>query len=132
MSTDDKNEDGYIETGAEIAARLRKQSTEFRTLAEMTPEELVMERKQIWLIKKSDCAWWIHRNHAAFMPCHSEARAIEILEQYGITGYAIDRTQRPATEKDWAEFRRDKMRLLGGKGPSVARRVWRWLGGDAA
>lgn len=108
------------------------QPTEFKTLEEMTPEELVEERKQIWTVEKSTTAWWIKRNHAAFMPAHTEARAVEILEQYGIKIYAVDRSQRETTAQDFAEMRRDKLRLMSGKGPSVARRVWRWFGGDAA
>ena len=107
-------------------------STEFKTLDEMTPEELDEERKQIWTVVKSTTAWWIYRNQAAFMPCHSEARATEILKQYGIKVYAVDRSQQPESTVDWAEFRRDKMRLMSGKGISIPRRVWRWLGGDAA
>ena len=103
----------------------------YKLFDEMTPYDLELERKQKWLIKKSDCVWWIYRNDAAFVPVHSEARGVEILTQYGITN-AVDLSQRATTDADWAAFRRDKMRLMNGKGPSVARRVWRWLGGDAA
>ena len=108
------------------------QPTEFKTLDEMTPEELVEERKQIWTIEKSTTAWWIKRNHAAFMPAHTEARAVEILEKYGIKIYAVDRSQRGATVRDFAEMRRDKSRLMSGKGPSMLRRAYRFFGGDAA
>ena len=107
-------------------------STEFKALEEMNPYELALERKQKWEIRKSTSAWWIHRNNTAFMPAHTEARAIEILTKYGITVYAVDRSQRAATEQDFAEMRRDKMRLMRGKGPSVLRKVWRYFGGDAA
>ena len=107
-------------------------TTEFKSLDEMTPEELATERQQLWTIVKSDSAWWIRRNNSSFMPCHSEERAIATLAQYGITVYAVDRSQRAATAQDFADMRRDKNRLMNGKGPSVARRVWRWFGGDAA
>jgi hypothetical protein len=107
-------------------------TTEFKSFEEMTPYDLALERKQHWTIEKSTTAWWIKRNHAAFMPCHTEARAIEILEKYGIKVYAVDRSQRATTAQDFAEMRRDKLRLLSGHGPSLARRVWRWFGGDAA
>ena len=108
------------------------QPTEFKTLGEMTRDELAHERRQQWMIYKSDCAWWIHRNGAAFMPVQSEEKAREILESYGITVYAVDRSQKAATVQDWARYRRDKKYALAGKGPSLARRVWRWFGGDAA
>ena len=108
------------------------QPTEFKTLHDMTPDELVEERRQVWTIEKSTSSWWIKRNNVAFMPCHSEARALFILEEYGIKVYGVNRSQREATPQDFAEMRRDKERLMQGKGPSVARRVWRWLGGDAA
>lgn len=107
-------------------------STEFKTLVEMTPEELAIERKQTWTIHKSDASWWIRRNDSPFMPCHSEERAREILAQYGIEVYAVIRSQRAATAQDFAKMRRDKLRLMQGKGPSLARRVWRFFGGDAA
>ncbi len=107
-------------------------STEFKTLDEMTPAELQHEREQHWVIVKSDTAWWIYRNHAAFIPCGTESKAKEILAQYGIERFTVDRSQRATSLQDWSEFRRDKMRVLNGRGPSVARRVWRWLGGDAA
>ncbi len=108
------------------------QSTEFRTLEEMTLEELADERKQFWEVRKSTSAWWIYRNHAAFMACNSEAKALFILESYGIKVYAVDRSQREVTAQDFAEMRRDKIRLMSGRGPSIARRMWRWFGGDAA
>jgi len=106
-------------------------STEFKSLEDMNPYELALERKQKWVIRKSTTAWWIYRNDSAFMPCHTEARAVFFLDSYGIV-YAVDRTPQPDQEQALAEMRRDKMRLMNGKGPSVARRVWRWLGGDAA
>ena len=108
------------------------QSTEFKSFDEMTPYDLELERKQIWTVEKSTAAWWIKRNHAAHTACHTEARAIEILEKYGIKVFAVDRSQRAETAQDFAEMRRDKLRLMSGKAPSVARRVWRWFGGDAA
>lgn len=107
-------------------------STEFKSFDEMTPEELANEHQQTWTVHKSDASWWIRRNGSAFMPCHSEERAVSILEQYGINVYAVDRSQRAATAEDFEDMRRNKMRLMDGKRPSVARRVWRWLGGDAA
>ena len=108
------------------------QPTEFKTLGEMTADELAYERKQTWTICKSTSAWWIHRNHAAFMPVQSEEKAKQILESYGITVYGVDRSQRATTAQDWARYRRDKKYALSGKEPSLARRVWRWFGGDAA
>jgi hypothetical protein len=107
-------------------------STEFKSFDEMTPFDLALERKQTWEIRKSTSAWWIYRNGAAFMPCNTEAKAMFILETYGIKVYAVDRSQREATAQDFAEMRRDKGRLMGGKGPSVLRRVYRFFGGDAA
>jgi len=107
-------------------------TTDFKTFEEMTPEELAVERKQIWTVHKSTAAWWIRRNNTAFMPCHSEARALFILEQHGIKAYAVDRSQRAETAQDFADMRRDQLRVMNGKGPSVVRRVWRWLGGDKA
>jgi hypothetical protein len=107
-------------------------STEFKSFDEMNPYELALERKQHWTIEKSTTAWWIKRNHVAFMPVHTLQRGIDILKQYGITDFSLDTTQREVTAQDFAEFRRDKMRLMGGKGPSVLRRVYRFFGGDAA
>lgn len=107
-------------------------TTEFKTLEEMTPEELAEARRQKWTLEKSTTAWWIKRNHTAFMPVHSEARGIFILESYGIKVYGVVRSQPEATPRDFAEMRRDQQRLMQGKGPSLARRVWRFFGGDAA
>ena len=107
-------------------------STEFRSLEDMTPPELALERKQTWVITKSSHAWWIHRNNTPFMPVQSEEKAVALLEKYGIKTYAIDRSQKASSSKDFADMRRDKLRVMSGRGPSVARRVWRWLGGDAA
>ena len=108
------------------------QPTEFKSLEDMNPFELALERKQTWEIRKSTSAWWIYRNHAAFMPCNTEAKAMFILETYGIKVYAVNRSQREATAQDFAEMRRDKMRLMNGHGPSLLRRVYRFFGGDAA
>lgn len=107
-------------------------TTEFRSLEEMTEEELQNERAQQWSIVKSDTCWWIHRNGSAFMPVPTEAIAKGLLHRYGIKHGFIDRRQQEVTERDWAEFRRDKMRVMTGQTPSLARRVWRWFGGDAA
>ena len=107
-------------------------TTEFQSLDEITPAELAHEREQHWVIVKSDTAWWIYRNHSPFIPCASESKAVAILGKYGIEAAAVERSQRATSLQDWAEFRRDKMRVLNGRGPSLPRRVWRWLGGDAA
>ena len=106
--------------------------TEFKSLDEMTDEELMFERCQTWVVKKSDTSWWLHRNHGPFMRVTSEAEGRGILEQYGIGVYAVDRSQQPLTEADWAAYRRDKLRLMSGKGPSLLRRAFRFFGGDAA
>lgn len=108
------------------------QPTEFKSLDEMTEAEIALERRQIWMIIKSSSAWWIHRNHAAFMPCQSEERARQILEDYGITVYGVDRSQKEVTAADWARYRRDKPYALAGRGPSLGRRFLWWLRGDAA
>lgn len=106
--------------------------TEFKSLDEMTEEELQTERDQLWVITKSSDTWWLHRNHSAFMPVTSEAEGKAILQRYGITKYGINRSQPEVTLKQWEEFRRDKMRVMAGHSPSFLRRVWRRLGGDAA
>lgn len=106
--------------------------TEFKSLDEMSEAELAEERRQTWSIVKSDTTWWIYRNHGPFMRAASEAEAVATLQEYGITCDEVDKRQRALTEQDWNEYRRDKMRVLSGSGPSLARRVWRWFGGDAA
>lgn len=111
---------------------MTQHSTEFKSLEEMTEEELQSERAQHWSIVKSDSLWWIYRNGSPFMPVKTEAVAKGMLHRYGIRYGWIDRRQPELTERDWREFRRDKIRLLNGRGPSLVRRVWRWFGGDAA
>lgn len=107
-------------------------TTEFRSFEDMSPEELQHEREQHWVIVKSDTSWWIYRNHSPFMNSRTEAEAISTLSKNGITTYGVDRSQRATTVDDWNNYRRDKMRVMSGKTPSIARKVWRWLGGDAA
>ena len=106
--------------------------SEFKPLSDMTEDELQHERSQHWVIVKSDTSWWIYRNHSPFMCAGTEANAIAVLTRYGISAYGVNRSQKATTEREWADFRRDKMRVLSGHGPSLARRVWRFFGGDAA
>lgn len=105
--------DAHVKATWELHAPLT--STEFKTLEEMTAEELEFERTQKWSILKSDTAWWICRNEVPFMHCPGGLQAAnEVLKKYNLACIDVDTRQGPTTNQAWREFRRTR-ELVGDK-----------------
>lgn len=86
--------------------------SEFRTLEEMTRQELAFEVLQRWSLCKSDTAWWIHRNEVPFMRVSSKSEGERILHRYNLTLADVDERQRPLTGEDFQAMRRDRFKKI--------------------
>ena len=105
-------------------------STEFRTLEEMTTEELDFEREQHWTIVRSELSWWIYRNGTPFMhvPKGGEEAARTKLANYGLKCADVDLRQPQWTPERWRRSRFDMADGLAGRKWRIrARHLWYWL-----